>query len=79
MSHPLSSANIPTVEVAVFPNQSAAMPTETAATPNRSASMNGIKSLVNSDEQHTNQQQPLKNITNKLMETHSDMVRMVQS
>jgi len=51
--------------------------------------MNGIKSLVNSDEQHTNQQhtnqqhtnqqQPLKNITNKLMETHSDMVRMVQS
>jgi len=79
LSHPLSSANIPTAEVATTPNQNAAMPTETAATPSRSANMNGIKSLVNSDEHHTNQQQPLKNITNKLMETHSDMVSMVQS
>ncbi|XP_065886391.1 uncharacterized protein [Dysidea avara] len=74
LSHPLSSANVPTIVVVATPSQSAATPTETAATPTRSASMNGIKSFVNSDDHHSNQQQPLKNITNQLMEAHSDML-----
>jgi len=81
--HPLSSANVPTVEVVATPNQNAVTPTETAATPTetaatstRSANMNGIKSF---DDHHTNQQQPLKNITNKLMEVHSDMVSSTRS
>ena len=69
LSHPLSSANIQTVtssEIAATANHhTAATPTESAATPTRMATMNGIKSFFSSDDQ---QQQPLKNITNKVLE-----------